>query len=66
MFYRNLRWMNLTAGVVGNGSFFMQDYMPTNLNGLNRDATAHHDSNAFNVAPSGVKVLWRALFNDLA
>ena len=63
--YRNCELMNLTVGVVGNDSFFMQNYVPTNLYGPNPDATAYHDSNAFNFAPTGVKVLWQALFVDL-
>ena len=60
--YRNSQTLNLTAGVVGNNSFVLQNYRPTNFD---EDPTAYHDSNAFNFAPSGVKILWQALFEDL-
>jgi len=64
--HRNLnKFLNLTAGVVGNNSFFLQNYNPTNLYGPKKDLTAYHDSNAFNFAPVGVKMLWKALFEDL-
>lgn len=60
--HRNLRRMNLTDGVVGNNSFFVQNFNPLNLAD---DAFAFHDSNAFNFAPYGAKVLWDALWGDI-
>ena len=77
--YRNSEYMNMTyynvSGIIGgSGStdddnntnstryFFPQNYIPTDCD---TDQRCYHNSNVYNYAPSGVKLLWYELFDGL-